>query len=114
MGLYCYKAARPYLRDPINSPFSYKSDENEFCIYTVTDCGILPNPSNGMVQQNTTTFEAEATYVCSLGHTLDGPNTRVCMSSGLWSGAEPICARKFGDFKNKPGISCSEEPHAEP
>ena len=31
-------------------------------------------------------------YKCDEGYSLIGPSTRVCQSSGNWSGEEPVCA----------------------
>ena len=56
------------------------------------DCGSLPDPANGIVNTlGGTTFESLATYRCNEGYVLSYPTSRTCLSSGLWSGAEPRC-----------------------
>ena len=37
-----------------------------------------------------------AVYFCDDGYTLEGDTTRECLSSGLWNGSTPQCARKDG------------------
>ena len=41
-----------------------------------------------------TTFQSEANYSCLEGHELDGNASRICLESGVWSDAEPVCNRK--------------------
>ncbi len=59
---------------------------------SVVDCGPLTDPTNGMVDIPTTTFESTATYSCTNnGYTLNGDMTRTCLATGDWSGSEPAC-----------------------
>lgn len=58
---------------------------------TPVDCGPLPRPSNGQVSFSDTTFEAVATYSCSVGFLSVGPVRRTCQASGLWSEERPAC-----------------------
>ena len=37
---------------------------------------------------------AVAKYSCNPGHALNGSSTRQCLTSGVWSGAEPSCTGK--------------------
>ena len=58
---------------------------------TPVDCGPLPRPSNGQVSFSDTTFEAVATYSCSVGFVRVGPVRRTCQASGLWGEERPAC-----------------------
>ena len=62
-----------------------------FLILTVVDCGSLPDPANGRVDHNGTTFRQTATYSCDTSYNLVGDSTRTCQTSGNWSGSEPTC-----------------------
>jgi hypothetical protein len=63
-------------------PFSFK------------DCGILGNPSNGDVSApEGTTFDNKAVYSCDEGYILNGRETRLCLSTGLWSSTAPTCVK---------------------
>ena len=56
-------------------------------------CGALPNPTNGAVTTASgTEYNDIATYNCNSGYALTASPTRVCLESGLWSGAAPECA----------------------
>ena len=58
------------------------------------DCGALPNPANGLVNNtNGTTFGQTATYSCNTGYNLVGNSTRMCQATGVWSGSAPTCER---------------------
>jgi len=58
----------------------------------ISDCGTIENPTNGIVTlSNGTSFEASAIYACNEGFELVGTSRRQCLSSGYWSGAEPLC-----------------------
>ncbi len=59
---------------------------------SVIDCLALPDPANGSVDYDSTTFGSVATYSCSSGYEPEGGNTeRTCLSSGQWSGEEAQC-----------------------
>ena len=62
--------------------------------FAVVDCGNLTNPQEGIVSIGETTFQSEANYSCLEGHELDGNASRICLESGVWSDAEPVCNRK--------------------
>ena len=66
-----------------------------FILYAAVDCGGLPNPANGQVMANTTTFGSNAMYRCNNGYTLSGSATRNCLADARWSGTEPTCSRKY-------------------
>ena len=55
------------------------------------DCDLLPNPTNGQVSNNGTTFGETVTYSCNTGYDLVGDNTRTCQATGNWSGSAPTC-----------------------
>ena len=63
-------------------------------MYSAVDCGTLPTPANGQVNQTAgTTFGQTATYSCNTGYNLVGDNTRTCQATRNWSGSEPTCER---------------------
>ena len=63
---------------------------------TAVDCGTLPNPVNGRVNHTAgTTLGQTATYSCNAGYDLVGNSTRVCETTGLWSGSAPTCPSKL-------------------
>ena len=60
----------------------------------VVDCGPLESITNGNVQViGGTTFNSIAMYNCSSGYHVVGMASRVCQSSGQWSGSTPRCDR---------------------
>ena len=60
------------------------------------DCGTLPNPVNGQVNHTAgTTLGQTATYSCNAGYDLVGNSTRVCETTGVWSGSAPTCPSKL-------------------
>lgn len=63
---------------------------------TVT-CPVLLQGSlqNGILEISTTTVGSVASYVCSLGYLLDGPDRRQCQSNGTWTGNDPACNREY-------------------
>ncbi|XP_064394225.1 uncharacterized protein LOC135341566 isoform X3 [Halichondria panicea] len=65
------------------------SSQAPFC--RIVDCGRLSDPRNGDVSFRTTTFNSRAAYSCNNGFLLVGQTTRVCQSTGEWSGIAPVC-----------------------
>lgn len=65
-------------------------------IFTVVDCGVLPNLENGAITllDNRTTHGALADYTCKENYTLKGDTRRRCGDGGIWSGHEPQCLCK--------------------
>ena len=66
------------------------------CIYSSPnsgiDCGLLIPPKNGDISFSAgTNFGSVATHVCNPPFFLEGNPTRVCVSSGVWSGEAPSC-----------------------
>ncbi len=61
-------------------------------LYTaVVDCGVLTDPTNGMVDTPTTTFGSMATYSCNPGYQMTGLMMRTCTASGWSTGDDPVC-----------------------
>ena len=58
------------------------------------DCGVLSNPSNGMVTAFSTTFMSVANYSCNHGYLLMGVTSRTCQADATWSDDEPTCERE--------------------
>ena len=56
-------------------------------------CCPLSNPQDGSVDTTGTSVGSTATYACNVRFLLDGANTTVCNSSGMWSEAMPICQK---------------------
>ena len=61
--------------------------------YVSVDCGVLDDPTNGMVS-NSTIFDSTATYTCDTGYSLTGNDTTTCLISGNWSSEPIICTSK--------------------
>ena len=60
-----------------------------------SDCGSLIPPLNGMIETSGTKFGDFAEYSCIPGFSLVGERTRTCGHSGVWSGVDPVCLRKY-------------------
>ena len=58
-------------------------------------CGVPGTPTNGQRSLSSTTYNSVVTYTCDVGYTLHGSNSRICQSSGQWSGSVPQCNREF-------------------
>ena len=56
-------------------------------------CGSV---SGGGVCYSGDSVGSVAVYFCDDGYTLEGDTTRECLSSGLWNGSTPQCAKKDG------------------
>ena len=66
-----------------------------FFSLVITDCGLLPSPSNGTIIHTGTVNGSIAMYSCLEGHTLIGVDSnRECYSNGTWSGEDPQCRKK--------------------
>ena len=61
-------------------------------------CPPLASPVNGSVENDNQSVGAEASYSCSEGFSLSGPQTRTCQPNGAWSGDEPTCEREFASI----------------
>ena len=51
----------------------------------------LPSIDSGAVVLSGQTVGSSATYTCDEGFVLDGNETRICQSNGMWSLTEPTC-----------------------
>ena len=60
-------------------------------INLAVDCQQPEVPSNGGVTIITTTFGSTIMYNCDSGYALCGDDTRMCLSTGMWSGSVPDC-----------------------
>ena len=57
----------------------------------VVSCGDPGTPANGQKVLEGDTFRSTVRYSCDEGYTLRGDRTRVCHSSGEWTGELPRC-----------------------
>ena len=67
-------------------------------LYIAESCAGLSNPANGNVVVDGLIVDSTATYDCDPGYYLAGNKSRTCeagMSSGVWSGQEPMCIRTY-------------------
>ena len=60
-------------------------------ICTVVSCGGLTSPKNGSLVLEDVVFESEASYDCDDGFRINGPATRTCQATSLWTGEAPTC-----------------------
>ena len=58
------------------------------------DCSAPKQLRDGTVSYDGTGYNMVVVYKCDEGYSLTGSSTRVCQSSGKWSGDEPFCDRK--------------------
>lgn len=65
------------------------SNADPFC--EVVQCPDLPSPNYGYLDLSAYTYGANVTYFCGIGYELVGNPTRECLTSGVWSGVEPVC-----------------------
>ena len=63
-----------------------------FC--TGVDCSTPTQPNHGFVSYDGTGYNMVVVYKCDEGYSLIGSSTRICQSSGEWSGEEPFCEGK--------------------
>lgn len=76
----------------VPSTTTTKISENSTTTFS-TDCGPLPNITNGIVTiQEGTSEGSNVTYRCSTGYGISGVATRTCVNRA-WSGLEPICMK---------------------
>lgn len=69
------------------------SDTTNSFLHAGVLCDNLFSPLNGDVSLTGTAFQDTATYTCDEGYVLNGDETRECLSTGSWSGEEPVCDR---------------------
>ena len=72
----------------------------EVCLYVIpsspaVDCGDPGTPTNGQRTLSSTTYSSVVTYTCNVGYTLQGSNSRTCLSNGQWNGSVPQCISEF-------------------
>ena len=64
-------------------------------INLAVDCQQPGVPSNGGVTIISTTFGSTVMYSCDSGYALCGDDTRMCLSTGMWSGSVPDCISEY-------------------
>ena len=63
-----------------------------YLCFPFKECPTLPDVEYGMVDLSQGNWEgAKATYICINNYALVGISTRMCESTGLWSGVQPEC-----------------------
>lgn len=76
--------------------YNFNLRMKQYLFTPAVDCGSLMDPLNGTVTHAMTTFQSVADYSCAVGYTLvNGPETRLCQSNGVWSGTQPSCQSEF-------------------
>ena len=63
-------------------------------IFIGVDCSTPKQLRDGSVSYDGTGYNMVVMYKCDEGYSLNGSTTRVCQSSGKWSGEEPLCERE--------------------
>ena len=63
-------------------------------IFIGVDCSTPKQLRDGTVSYDGTGYNMVVVYKCDEGYSLIGSSTRVCQSSGEWSGEEPFCERE--------------------
>lgn len=58
---------------------------------SVIDCGNVTEPTHGAVNASQTTCGSNVTFSCGDAFRLVGPRKRTCLSSGTWTGKDPVC-----------------------
>ena len=68
-----------------------------FCLAAV-ECPELSEPRDGTISTRIHTFGTRVTFSCDETYAYTGSVTRVCESSGQWSGSEGECIGKISCF----------------
>ncbi|XP_046555397.1 uncharacterized protein LOC124264684 isoform X2 [Haliotis rubra] len=58
---------------------------------TIVDCGFPQYQDGSMVDYTSTTFSAEANYLCVKGYASSGNGTSMCLPNGTWSQTDLVC-----------------------
>ena len=70
----------------------------------VISCGVPSLPNSGTtglsLSYSGTVYNSIATYSCATGYNLIGTSSRVCLSSGSWSGGPPYCQSRKHKYTN--------------
>lgn len=64
-------------------------------INLAVDCLQPGVPSNGDAAVITTTLGSIVSYSCDSGYALCGNDSRMCLPTGMWSGAVPECVSEY-------------------
>ena len=57
----------------------------------IVNCSNPGEPTNGMLQGETFTYNSVVTYNCSVGYNLTGADSLTCLSNGTWDESVPSC-----------------------
>ena len=57
----------------------------------IVNCSNPGEPTNGMLQGETFTYNSVVTYNCSVGYSLTGATSLTCLSDGTWNESVPTC-----------------------
>ena len=76
------------------------SKELLFFVHVVY-CQSIPGINNGTItcsQSNTGIYfyQDMCNFACNSGYTLNGSDTRMCLSNGSWSGIDVVCMKSKG------------------
>ena len=73
--------------------FDDDNSDITFLLFLLTeiDCGDPGEPENGRKNIRGSGTSAVVTYRCDIGYRLQGDTSRVCQTSGSWSGTVPTC-----------------------
>ena len=62
--------------------------------FVVISCNDPGTPTNGSRSGDDFTFSKRVSFKCDPGYKITGSESRICTSSGTWSGSQPICTGK--------------------
>ena len=71
--------------------------------FSAVNCDVPPAISNAVVRYDSTTRKAMATYVCSKGYKITGPQSVTCTDQGKWTTpgvCEPITCSDLPSIQN--------------
>ncbi|XP_019851357.1 PREDICTED: uncharacterized protein LOC100634273, partial [Amphimedon queenslandica] len=57
----------------------------------IVNCSNPGEPTNGMLQGGTFTYNSVVTYNCSVGYSLTGTTSLTCLADGTWNTSVPSC-----------------------
>ena len=69
-------------------------------LYFVVQCRSISKLDNGNVScslgdDGVLSYQDTCNVTCDTGYTLNGSDTRICLSNGSWSGMDGICTGKL-------------------
>ena len=66
-----------------------------FFFLVLVNCGDPGSPFNGQKLGTRYWTGESVSFICHPGYHLIGPATRMCLTSGNWSGVQPSCKRNY-------------------